>query len=860
MQEFIYTLEEAYKTYPEELVNEQLKIELENASLGRDRFLRKLERNLQTGGSELTSNKTVKPLAEILIDKLEKGIEEEINAPLKGRAKKGLKLIVENDKSVLAYITVSTVFTLLAKGQELKYAKLLSTLQRAIIDELTYSSIRAEEKELFKQFINNGIAKRAGKSYKKLYTKKVLEHNDITVEDYQVDKDLALFTATLLLEILYRTTRVFKIEKSELTQTTTVTLEESYLQAVLDRANELADFEVMYQPLVIKPKAWDTYANCGYYTKSLRSLPFVRVHDPRLLKEIYENVDMPKVYKAVNIAQNTAWKVNTKILDVINALKDDKHPVGGIPAGDLGTPPEKPHDIDTNPKALADWKKRASFYYKNRSSSFSKRLRFESIIQSAGRFSQYEKIYFAYNLDWRGRIYPIGSFNPQSDDIGKALLSFAERKPIGIDGFQWLKIHLANCAGVDKASFEERVKWTEEHKEQILESAKNPTEYLWWSEQDSPFQFLAACFEFLEVTKHGFGYPSGLPIPFDGSCSGNQHFSCMLRDEVGGKAVNLVPSDTVHDIYQLVADEVIKQCEDLVVNGTDNSLETKEDKDGNIFEKRCLGTKELAKRWLDFGITRSVTKRPTMTSCYGAKEFGFKEQVLADTVAPAVQSQADKGLFVEHERELANFMGSQIWEAIKKVSVKSMEAMEWLQDCARLLSREIKKGRDKEIVRERCPIRWITPDGFPVFQKYTKRKEVRINTMFDGSYTRLTLRAGTDEIDPRAMANGIAPNVVHSYDANHLRTIVVYAHDKFGLESFALIHDSFGVHAADSTRLFRTIRETMVEIYENSNVLEDFAEGVKEQLHESQLKDFKEPPKKGNLNLRDILKSKYAFA
>ena len=40
----------------------------------------------------------------------------------------------------------------------------------------------------------------------------------------------------------------------------------------------------------------------------------------------------------------------------------------------------------------------------------------------------------------------------------------------------------------------------------------------------------------------------------DGSCNGLQNFSAMLRDEVGGKAVNLIPSDKPQDVYM----EVVK--------------------------------------------------------------------------------------------------------------------------------------------------------------------------------------------------------------------------------------------------------------------------------------------------------------
>jgi len=51
---------------------------------------------------------------------------------------------------------------------------------------------------------------------------------------------------------------------------------------------------------------------------------------------------------------------------------------------------------------------------------------------------------------------------------------FAEAKEVGESGLRWMKIHLANLAGYDKASFTDRVKFTEENLENIRDSALEP--------------------------------------------------------------------------------------------------------------------------------------------------------------------------------------------------------------------------------------------------------------------------------------------------------------------------------------------------------------------------------------------------
>ena len=168
------------------------------------------------------------------------------------------------------------------------------------------------------------------------------------------------------------------------------------------------------------------------------------------------------------------------------------------------------------------------------------------------------------------------SLNPQGDDAQKSLLLFADPTPLASDAdLKWLYIAGAGFAGLDKIPFSEREKWVLDHEEQILQSAKDPLTYTWWDEiagDESPMLFLSFCFEFQKLREYqaahngsAVGFKTGLPISFDGTCSGLQHFSMLLADEVGGNNVNLVPDEVVHDIYQVVADKstlsyIVMQC------------------------------------------------------------------------------------------------------------------------------------------------------------------------------------------------------------------------------------------------------------------------------------------------------------
>lgn len=142
----------------------------------------------------------------------------------------------------------------------------------------------------------------------------------------------------------------------------------------------------------------------------------------------------------------------------------------------------------------------------------------------------------------------------------KSLIEYAEPVPLkesqDIELFYWQG---ANLWGNDKVSHSEQVEWVKAHHSNIVDSAKAPLDYLWWTDADEPLQFLAWTMEYVKSLEYYQehktyeGYSCPLVIAYDGTCSGLQHYSAMLRDEVGGSAVNLIDHERPADIYQQVA-------------------------------------------------------------------------------------------------------------------------------------------------------------------------------------------------------------------------------------------------------------------------------------------------------------------
>lgn len=148
--------------------------------------------------------------------------------------------------------------------------------------------------------------------------------------------------------------------------------------------------------------------------------------------------------------------------------------------------------------------------------------------------------------------------------------------------------------------------------------------------------------------------------------------------------------------------------------------------------------------------------------------------------------------------------------------------------------------------------------GFPVVQAYHDLRSKCVETSLSGR-TQLRFNIQEETMDSKKMANSISPNFVHSCDAAHL-TLTVVRGSQEGIQSFAVVHDSFGTTAADLGTLFRVVRESFVEIYDTLDVLADFRADIEAQLGADALKELPSLPEKGTLDVSAVVASDYCFA
>ena len=830
----------------EDLISIQLKLEEEMTQRGAERYLRSVSKSVKSGQEDGTAYG--QQIMAARLDTLAQAIDEWKTATAAGtpgqRNSTAYQKVKDVPSATLAFLTLKNVLAGVSSLRTLQFVA--AALGTAVEDELRFSEVRKEEKKKYDKLVK-GANKRGTYHYKHIYA--VREADKFQDWD-KWDRTERLHVGMKLIDLCIESVGLVEVIHQKMGKEQSAQVLKALPDTIewIEKKNSAVSMlRPVYEPMVVQPRDWTSPFNGGYLSSNIKPLKMVKTKNRAYLEEL-KHTDMPIVYDAINALQRTAWQINSQVLAVMKTLWENGSELGGLPPRDGLPLPAKPADIEENEEARKQYRVEAARVHLQNLQITGHRIGFNIALDIAKRYEGFRKIYFPYQLDFRGRIYAVPHLNPQGSDFQKALLRFANGKPLGSEGWKWLAIHGANTAGYDKVSLEDRVHWVLDNEEEICAIAENPYDNRGWCgsignvEIDKPWQFLAFCFEWAGYCKYGESYVSKLPIAMDGSCSGIQHFSAMLRDEIGGNAVNLVPSALPQDVYGMVAKKVIEQAQEDAVSGTEDEL--KHTDEGVAYVKR--GTKALAQQWLAFGITRKTTKRSVMTLAYGSKEYGFKEQLMEDIIRPA-KTSGKEFPFDGDGYQAAQYMAKAIWVAVNKVLVKAGEAMRWLQTAASLAA------------KEDLPVRWTTPVGFPVMQAYADMETRRVKTAINGKLVYFRVNQETDKLDRRKQSSGIAPNYVHSCDAAHLMLTVVRA-KQAGIRSFAMIHDSFGCPAGDVEDLYRIVRESFVEMYETVDVLGSFRDEIAQQLSDEGKEKLPPMPDRGTLDLSKIIESRYCFA
>jgi hypothetical protein len=474
--------------------------------------------------------------------------------------------------------------------------------------------------------------------------------------------------------------------------------------------------------------------------------------------------------------------------------------------------------------------------------------------------------WLSYSCDTRGRLIAHQHLNYSREDHARALFLFANGARLGriragartshlegtrevmhdnIGGYsdiEMLEIHCANCWG-RKGTWDDRIAWVRDNRRLIEAiSADARGTFNDWVKAGDPFQFVAACLE-LAAAWADPNFETHLPIGFDGSCSGIQHLSLLVRDEQAGKLVNLVVTDRPNDIYAVVAAYVQdsvnvagdrwaleykiegigtaslvqldqEQIESLVTKKSGWS-EWKKGKLRPLTKKQteqllkslnAAPVKEgLAQWWRDRfqellarghnsgkDLIRSLLKGPVMTFPYSATMLGMAEKI----------SEGYAGLFggVEPTEPAAHYLAGKVMEGCREVLPRPSAVMGYLRAVV------------KQLTRRNRVLEWRGPTGFPAANRYHYALTRRITVPCANRSMQFTIAYGRSEkVDPMGARDSVAANYTHSLDAAHLIRVVLGAHaEDIGCLT---IHDCVSCLAPNAARFNAIIRREMAMLY-----------------------------------------------
>lgn len=841
------------------MIEKQIELEKQMTQCSIDNYRRELEKAKQNKTFGCTSIAT-KLLSRILDDYTD-SIKQYLEDYSKGKAVRSTLAAdvisrLESAETV-AYLTAKIILN--SMWAKIPTQAMYKAIGQGIEDEYKMREFKEENSHYYKT-IQEDLNKRGAKANRKknitagVFNKRLDFHLDrwTVTEKFQ--------TGLILTKLFVESTGLVEFEDTyKKNKHIKMLVPTNQLVSWVEAMNEkLEVMQPLFLPMVCKPKEWTSILEGGYISPYLKKNKLIKNNSKEYLKKL-ETAKMPMVYEAINHLQNTEWQVNRQVLKVVMALWEEGKAVAELPDREdeplIPYPfPEKTKEdsyTEEESEIVKKWKSDTYAIWKRNVQKRSNRILVANILRIANQFSEYEKIWFPHQMDFRGRLYPIPVLlQPQGTDLSKGLLHFADGKEVDEHSIKWLQIHGANVYGYDKESYEKRIEWTKERHTEIQSYAQNPLENRGWTEADKPFQFLAFCFEYNSYLSNPKEFRTHIPIQLDGTCNGLQHYSALLRDPVGGAAVNLVDTEKPSDIYAKVAEKLEEKLNEHIRSNVDNiPIHSSNDSSGNDnLSRTILDSRLLANTWLQLGINRKLTKRPVMVLPYGGTMLSCREYIqeyLTDTYSPnflwkhfMVGENPTDCIF-----KVSVWLSKYLWEAIQETLKAATVGMDYLRKIARI------------ITASKQYIEWLTPAGLLVRQAYNSRKKKMIRTELYGSILKVTVNIDQESLDTQRQLNGICPNFIHSLDAACLMLYLTKC-KKEGINSFMTVHDCYGTLAPDTDMSAKLLREAFVEIYRQpilENFTSDVLNGFDDEIEKPEI------PKKGELDIEEVLNSNYFF-
>ena len=791
----------------------QQRLEQEMIDLGQQRYWKRVRRAKETNlesttsvGQHLLANSVTS-----LTDAIKRWIKEAKKAP--GRRHRALEHMEMLPPDVIAGLTARCVLDCVST--ERKIVGTANVLGRLLEHEIKFRQLKEEQPSLWSQ-IQRNLDKYKSAETKARFVNKTAKFHDLVLHSW--DRKVCISVGLTCIELMRQSTGVIDVitrNDRRGKSYTSVVASDGLIKWLKDSHNHNEILNPVWLPMVEKPVDWNNPWIGGYQSASMVRKPLIKTDDKAYLEELALS-DMKEIYKSCNILQRTGFRINKFADNLLRHCWDKSLPIGGFPTSENDLVPNKPADIDTNTESRREWRRAAARVHFENERQKSKRITVAKALQLSSKYGN-ETMYYTVSLDKRARgYYNQHPLQPHASPYIRSLLELYSGKPITDQGLRWLYIDAANKWGLDKEPFETRIAFVEDNMSLIRSVGEEPISNMAWSDADNPFGFANACHDIYKLHKIGSKYLSHHPVGIDSTNQGLGIIGLVMQDEAIASLANITDSPAPQDPYKDVAD------------GTRRLLYLDEEN-------------PYAKTWLDFGIDRKTTKRPTMTLSYGSTLFSCREYT-ADWFYDQLKAGRENPFGTETYRP-CYYLAGKIWESIGSVVGSALDFMSWLRSVAEMC-----------IEYEVIP-RWWTPQGFPVKMEYAKQSKYAVKTLVNGRILNHRINVPKSGANRRKTVNAIVANFVHSLDGigGILGRSVNYSYD-LGVKDIFAIHDEVNIHASNVDTFSRAVRRATVDIF-SEDQLTLFANSINVLLPAGV--EVPPLPPRGSLDVTKVLDSRY---
>lgn len=417
---------------------------------------------------------------------------------------------------------------------------------------------------------------------------------------------------------------------------------------------------------------------------------------------------------------------------------------------------------------------------------------------TSARQLQHKVFRFRNYVDSRGRVYPDVTccISPQGSDFERSMILPYEAVPLTKAGFKSFYKATKDYAQKD---------WC---MKDILRHAKDWKTDLGWQQADKPYSYLS-CANTLRQYIDDPTQPLRAYSPLDGRCSGLQHWSALVRSDAITKHLGMEVDESSLDLYEYIA---------MLWKDT---LEEK--------YKKYANRKSAKVPTMTWGYNaRPITSMRYLHELYGVKysRIAGEEEVIREGLTRSETAR----------------LGVDLYNSLNKTLGVLSSAVAWVGNCATLLS---KKGI--------LDIYWVTPDGFTGKQRKLKGTRNRIQVILhDGSKLEVGTLTFSNEPDSKKHKAALAPNIIHSLDANHLREVARRLVEE-GIPA-VYVHDSFSTHSNHTERLYEIIIEEFIKLYSI-----DYLKELKQYWEDTYRIELPKLPEYGNYKIETLRLVKHFF-